>query len=380
MKILLYSSQPFPVDDRFLEPVRHTLRRVQGDLQSLLASVQSDPPDLLLINAAASDDTLTRTVQSLSLSMPRLMVIVHMPNASTQQVLNLMRAGVRDVLSELTATSLRDALARARQRLQSEQPRKSRVLSVISVKDGDGGACVAANLGHAIAKLTHDSVLFVDMSLPFGELDLYLTDRTGLKDLVDISSEAERIDGSLLQSMVHPLGENLHLIVSPSSFEKVLHVQADQVQRLIEVASQYYPQVVLSMGSALDKVCLAALSRTDDVCLVASPTLPSIRRLSQILKLLQTLDHPDERVSVLINRFDANGPITQQEMEKVIGKSIRIDLMLDPAAVQDALLKSKSIVSLQPESRFTHNIYSVASELCGVPMHKPSLWQRLRKK
>jgi pilus assembly protein CpaE len=380
MNILLFSPQPWPFDEGVLDPARHVLRRTKGELAGLLASLQTDPPDVLLLCGFAPDAALLRALEALSLTWPRLIVMLQAPEVPAPRLLDLMRVGVRDVLPELSGAPIREALARAQQRLQSERPSKSRVLAVISIKDGDGGTCVAANLGHAVARLTHDDVLLLDLSLPFGDLDMYLTDRVGLKDVVDVSAEAERIDGSLLQSMVHPLGDNLHLIASPASFEKVLHVQAEQVQRMIEVAERHYPQLVLAMGSALDRVCLAALARVDDICLVASPSLPSIRRLTQVLKLLQSLDHPDERVSVLVNRFDPNGPISQQEMEKVIGRPVRLELMLEPAAEQDALLKGKPIVSLQPDSRFSLHIQTLASELSGVPLHKPSLWQRLRKK
>lgn len=380
MNILLFSPQLWPFDEGVLDPAQHVLRRTQGELAGLVASLQADPPDVLLLCGFAPDAALLRALEALSLTWPRLIVMLQAPEVPAPRLLDLMRVGVRDVLPELSGAPIREALARAQQRLQSERPRKSRVLAVISIKDGDGGTCVAANLGHALARLTHDDVLLLDLSLPFGDLDMYLTDRVGLKDVVDVSAEAERMDSSLLQSMVHPLGDNLHLIASPASFEKVLHVQAEQVQSMIEVAERHYPQLVLAMGSALDKVCLAALARVDDICLVASPSLPSIRRLTQVLKLLQSLDHPNERVSVLVNRFDPNGPISQQEMEKVIGHPVRLELMLEPAAEQDALLKGKPIVSLQPDSRFTLHIKTLASELSGVPLHKPSLWQRLRKK
>lgn len=380
MNILFYSSQAWPSDWHTPDPGPHEIRQQHGDVAHLLSLIQLNPPDLLVLSGPSPDDAMLRCIESLSLSHPRMLVLLHQSSMSSERLLQWVRAGVRDVLPDLSAARWNEALNRAQQRLLSERIRKTRILGVISVKDGDGGPCVAANLGHALAGLTQDDVLLIDLNLPFGDLDMYLTDRSGLKDIADVSAEAERMDGSLLQSMVHPLNDHLHLIASPATFEKVLHVQAEQIQKMLEVASKHYATLLLSMGSSIDKISLSALSRADDVYLVASPTLPSVRRLSQWIKLLRSLDHPDERVHVLVKHIDLQSAISQAEMEKVIGKTVRMDLMLEESALAEALLKGKPMVSLQPESRFSTHIQSLASEISGISLNKPSLWQRLRKK
>jgi Flp pilus assembly CpaE family ATPase len=138
--------------------------------------------------------------------------------------------------------------------------------------------------------------------------------------------------------------------------------------------------VVLDMGTAMDQLCLSVLSQVDEICVVASSILPSIRRVSQILKLLKTLDYDDDMISVVVNRFDEKGPISQQEMEKVINKPLRCHLALEHAVMQNSLLTGKSIMELQPQSKFAQAIREWTSQITGVPIHKRTLWQRLRMK
>ena len=380
MNILLFAPEAWPIDDTLLDPQRHQIERVKGPLSELIKVATAQQPDLVLLTGFATDAYLPKVLENLCATLPAVTVAVYQPQVSTGQLMELMRAGVRDVITDCQPATLQQVLERAIARLQSAQPFKSKVLGIITSKDGDWGSCVSANLGHCLADLTHARVLMIDLSLPFGDLDMYLTNQTDMKDLVDISAEAGRMDSSLLDSMVHHLSPNLHLIVSPISFEKVLRVQPENIRRLIEIATRNYNYVVLDMGTAMDQLCLSVLSQVDEICVVASSILPSIRRVSQILKLLKTLDYDDDTISVVVNRFDEKGPISQQEMEKVINKPLRCHLALEHAVMQNSLLTGKSIMELQPQSKFAQAIREWTSQITGVPIHKRTLWQRLRMK
>lgn len=380
MNILLYSPKAWPIDDALLDPQRHQIERIQGTLPELVRLVTARQPDLVLLTGFEADAHLVKAIESLCATLPKATVALYQAPVGPAQLVDLMRAGVRDVIADCQPATVQSVVDRAVARLQSAQPFKSKVLGVITSKDGDWGSCVSANLGHCLAEMSHAKVLLIDLSLPFGDLDMYLTNQTDMKDLVDISAEASRMDSSLLDSMVHHLTPNLHLIVSPISFEKVLRVQPENIRSLIDIATRHYNYVVLDMGTALDQLCLSVLSQVDDICLVASSILPSIRRVSQILKLLKTLDYDDDTISVVVNRFDEKGPISQQEMEKVIGKPIRCHLALEHAVMQNSLLTGKSIMELAPDSKFAQAISGWASQITGLPIHKRTLWQRLRMK
>lgn len=380
MNILLYASGAWPIDDALLDPQQHQIERVKGGLSELVQAATTRQSDLVLVTGFEPNSGLLRELESLCAAMPQATVVVYQPQTSPTLLMDMMRAGVRDVLTDCQPPTVRQVMERALIRFQNAQPFKSKVLGVITVKDGDWGACVTANLGYALAQLSHARVLLIDLSLPFGDLDMYLTDQTELKDLVDISAEVDRLDRSLLESMVHHVTPNLHLIVSPTSFHKVVRVQPDQIKRLVDIAARHYNYVVLDMGTALDQVCLSVLNQVDEICLVASSILPSIRRASQIIKLLKTLDYADEMVSVVVNRFDEQGPISRPEMEKAMGKAIRCHLSLEHASMQNSLLQGKAIMEIRPDSSFAQAIRSWASQITGVPIHKRSLWQRLRMK
>lgn len=385
MKILLYSQGVWPIDDAVLQPDRHQIDRIQGELVELVKAVFMGHPDLVLLTGFEDAIGFTQALKDLCTALPNATIGVYSPRTKPELLVEMMRAGVRDVFTDCDAHTLAQVLDRVDLRIQLAQPSKSRVLGVFSGKGGDGGSCVAANLAYALAHIDHSQgpesrVLLIDLSLPFGDLEMYLTNQNDIKDLADVSAEANRMDGSLLNNLVQHVSPTLDLIVSPASLDKVVQIESEKIQKLIQIAAKSYGFVVLDLGSSMGQISLSVLDRLDEVFLVGSPILPSIKRTSQILKALKELDIADEKISIVINRSDQPSPITHHEIETVIGKPARCHLPDDHDGVQDALLRGKSILKLKPDSKLSLALNELASQITGVLIRKKSIWQRLRKK
>jgi pilus assembly protein CpaE len=385
MNILLYALDAWPIDDELLHPEHHQIERIQGELTELVKVVSMRHPDLVLLTSFEHSTGFLEELEVLCAALPNSTIGVYIPQAKPDLLVDMMRAGVRDVFTDCQALTVQQVLERAALRTQNAQPIKSRVLGIISGKGGDGGSCTAANLAYALAhidqrKSTGIRVLLIDLSLPFGDLEMYLTNQNDIKDLSAISAEADRLDFSLLNNMVRHVTSKLDLIASPASLDKVVRIESEQIRKLINVAARHYNFVVLDLGSTMGQVSLSVLDQLDEVFLIGSPILPSIRRSSQIIKSLKELELPDNKISIVINRSDQQSSITHRDIENVLGKSARCLLPADHDGVQDSLLKGKTIMELKPDSKFAQAINDLASQITGVLIRKKSLWQRLRKK
>lgn len=380
MHILLYAPADWPIDDALLDPQINRIERLQGGWKELSASVAARQPDLVMVTGYEASAAYLRELQALSAALPQTTVAVYQPQVSAEQLVEMMRAGVRDVLTDCQAATVAQLLARAVQRRHTSPSGRSRLVGVVSAKGGDGGSCATANLAWAIAHQAKARVLLMDLSLPFGQLEMYLIHHSGMKDLADLSAEADRMDGSLLESMVHHVTPNLDLVVSPSSFDKVMRVQPQQVQQLLDIVRAHYDYVVLDLGACLDPLVLSVLHQVDEIHLVATTTLPSIRRGSQILHLLRSMDCADNMLSVVVNRFDKQGAVSLAEMERVMGKPVLCHLPVETAGIDNSLLKGRALVDLMPASRYAQAVSGWASHITGIQPARKTIWQRLRTK
>ena len=380
MHIVLYSPRDWPIADEILDLESDRLTRVTGSLAEMIDALAPRHPDIVVLAGFEQGDAFLIELESLCALLPNTVIVTQSPQPKPDYLLGLMRAGVREVLTDETPESMRAVIERVRARRAATTAAKARRIAFISAKGGDGGSFVAASFAWALAQDGDARVLLIDLALPFGDVEMFLTNQSAPNDLADVSNEIERLDRALLDSMVQHLGRNLRFIPSPASFDKIVKIDAEKVARLVDVAARYYDYVLFDLGPSIDPISLPILEKLDQMHIIASTIVPSIRRTSQLLRLWESLGYSSSMVSVVVNRFDSETPISTQEMERVIGKSISRTLPNEFGGVQESLLKGRSIIEILPKSRFSEAILGWTGELTGRPVQSKGLWQRLKIK
>ncbi|NMW20577.1 MAG: AAA family ATPase [Chlorobiaceae bacterium] len=381
MNIVTYSPQPWEVPDTQLELGQHQVVRLVGGPGGMVRQLTAQKPDLVfIVGFEPTEPHYIEEVEKLCLALPHAAIVALHPQAQPELLLSLMRAGVREVIVDSASETLQQVIERGHLRDKGASISPGRVFGFVSAKGGDGSSCIAANLAFALSQEPHTRVLAVDLSLPFGDLDMYLTGDNHPQDLVDISSQSNRLDLSLLESMVQHLSPTLNLIPSPITFEKIVHIEPERVSELIHIAANFYDYILVDFGSFLDQVGILVLDHLDELCIVCTPSLPSLRRASQLLKLWKEIEKPMLRIEIILNRDDTSVTLSSTEIEKVIGRPINHRFPSDAEAMQESLLIGKPLLQEAPKSKLSKTIIDWAVHLTGSSHHKRSLWQRLKIK
>ena len=381
MKIVAYSPQPWEVPDTQLELGQHQLARLVGEPGGMVHQVTAQKPDFVfLVGFDPTEPHYIKEAEKLCLALPQAAIVALHPQAQPELLLSLMRAGVREVIVDSTPETLQQVIKRAHLRTKGASISRGRVFGFVSSKGGDGSSCIAANLAFALSQEPETRVLAVDLSLPFGDLDMYLTRDNHLQDLTDISCQSDRLDQSLLDSMVQHLSPTLDLIASPTTFEKIVRIEPERVSKLIHIATNFYDFILVDFGSSFDQIGIWVLEHLDELCIVSTPSLPSLRRGGQLLKLSKEFEKPISRIEIILNRADTTVPISSTEIEKVIGRPINKRLPSDAEAVQESLLIGQPLLQVAPKSKLSKTIVDWAVQLTGSSPRKRSIWQRLKIK
>ena len=381
MNIVTYSPRPWEVPDKQLELGQHQVVRLVGGPQVMVGQLTAQKPDLVfLVGFEPNEPQYLQEVEKLCLAIPQSAIATLHPQAQPELLLSLMRAGVRDVIVDSASETIRQVIERVHLRSKGASTRQGQVFGFVSSKGGDGSSFIAANLAFALSQEAGTRVLAVDISLPFGDLDMYLTGDNHPQDLADISTQSDRLDLSLLDSMVQHLNPRLDLIPSPTTFEKIIRIEPDRVSELIHIATNFYDYILLDFGSSFDQVGVWVLEHLNEFCIVLTPSLPSLRRASQLLKLWKEFETPMSHIEIILNRADKSVPLSTIEIEKVIGRPINHTFPSDVEAVQESLLIGQPFLQVAPKSKLSNTIVDWAANLTGSTHRKLSLWQRLKIK
>jgi pilus assembly protein CpaE len=380
MKIVVCADPSWQRPPQFIEGKLNQVVYLQEPLNQLLESVKRHAPELLLFVGYKENKEYLEHLEHLCLALPETSVVPITANLDSQYLMLLMQVGVREVLASDNPQELSALLNRIRQRrpMKLEQTSNGQTafcFGFMSAKGGDGGTCIATNFAAALASQITQPVLLLDLSIPFGDAAIYAGGDLPVSDLSDFLSEIDRLDHDLFQHMVTKVKPNFHMIASPPTYEKILTIEPEQVEKLIRIILHEYQYVVIDIGTSIDNVSLRVLDLLHSMVVVATLTMPSLRRTSQIIGLWRSLSLDVAKLEVVINRYDAdNKEIDLSHFESALEKNIMRSLPTDAKNVQKSLVQGSLLLDFDPKSRLVKSLQQWATDITGQRKTRKSFW------
>jgi pilus assembly protein CpaE len=384
MHILIYAAPDWLMPSGFEPHNKDRVTFLSGNIADLADSVVVRKPESLLVAGFADAAPLLAQLERLCQQLPQTAVMPVCVSPEPEFLLRLMQIGVREVLPS-NVQLWGEVLDRARGRLQSSQsgaaPRTAALkIGFVSAKGGDGSTSLSVNMAAALAKDAASKVLLLDLSLPFGDADVYITNKPVEHDLADFCSEVTRLDEALLASMVTQINPQLHFMASPKSFEKIMTVEPAAVEQLLAFLSTQYSFILIDMGSSVSPVSLRLWEQLDQAVIVSSVSMPSLRRLNQIKQLWENLGLSPAKLNFAMNRVLGKGDLELAQFERIYPQKPLRKLPADTLGMKASVVQGMPLVDMQARSDYARVVTDWAAEWSGQPMKDKSLWQRLRKK
>lgn len=386
MKIKFIDLAGILKKDQLLELVPSDLITFENKADvELFKKVIDESPEVIFLLGFSDEEQLNRILRDLS-SITRAILVPGLNTPSASTLISMMQLGVTEILLKQDLPSIIEKINLLKLKLiRNAKIPEAQCLAFMSAKGGDGGTCVAANFAYGLAERSKEiSVLAIDLSLPFGDLEMYLTSQAASHDLSDVAAETERLDSSLLDSMVQKVTDNLHLIGSPRDFSKILSINPGHIETLINLARHSYDYIIFDIGAGVDPISVQILEKLDFLFIVTTLTVPSVRRSGQLLNLWDTLGYSQEKVSIIVNRHNEVSELHIKDLEKVIARPVFKVLPYDPEGIQESLLKGIPSIKLNPKAVFSKVMSQWAADYLSDEVRpdskKGSLWHRLKSK
>lgn len=377
MHIAFASNEAWDLPEAFASLGNYRITSLVVGSGELLARIAATLPDVVVLNY--DEDTLRYVVGQLSKSIQRTLAVPFCRSPSPELLVELMRMGIVDVLMTEAPDALEAILARiagsAYYTGVNEVVRHAKRIAFLAAKGGNGATFLLSNFAAQLASDTDRHVLIIDLSIPFGDVDIYLTPDRAENDLSDFVQQVDRIDSALMEVMVRHINGNLDLIPSPSSMEQLVRIAPADVIRLLAKIDKFYDFIVFDLGDSIDQFGLPIIETLDQLILVSRPDLLSARRASQTIRLLTDLAFPEEKLVVVSNTFSIREPISLNEFEKAIGHTIRYEVPDAASNLTIALVENEPVVEIAPKSPFAKAIQKWVADLSGSASKGKKLWR-----
>lgn len=358
------------------EVTQALLRKGSQPLSLLLADV--DGGLLILDSAEVQPNDDLAALEVLTRTNPSLAVIMLSTSRDADALIAAMRAGVREVLqSPPNPGELAVALRHVAQRQQAvpTEAGRGRVIAVASVKLGSGATVLATNLAYLLATEHHKRTTLIDLDFVLAEASYFMSDSRGKANLGELAQQVDRLDGKLLAASMLSVAPNLTLLAAPEVPEDAFGITAHQIARVLEVARENYDCVVVDLVRTPDSpVAMKVVDMADLIFLVLEATVPHLRDLKRALRIFRSLDCPDSKLRLIVNRYDKHVAIDLAQIKKMTGLKVDYTIPNSFAEVSESMNTGVLLAKAHPRNPVVRGLREIADDLVGKPAPSGRGW------
>ena len=248
--------------------------------------------------------------------------------------------------------------------VKKEAFKQGKIVTVIGSKGAVGTTTIAVNLAVSLAeKKDVQSVALIDMNLLFGDLSLFLGNKTNY-NWSDITKTISRLDDSFLKNILSVDHSGVCVLPSSSRFSDQKEVTPRVVEHLLMLMQRVFDFVVIDGGQPLDDISFRILELSDRILLVSILSYPCLLITNKLLRAIRDLGFPsDEKIKIVINRYLKKSDPSIENAEASFEKEIFWTIPNDYQTTSTAINEGKSLAQFAPRKPITKNFRKLATKL-----------------
>jgi pilus assembly protein CpaE len=192
---------------------------------------------------------------------------------------------------------------------------------VLGAKGGTGVTTLALHLALELAA-EQRKCLLVDQHPALGDVSLYLGTGRHQYSFYELASNTDRLDQELLRGFLLHHGSGLDLLDSPEAVDALHGAPPSSVEYTLSFLAELYQFVVVDCAPGLTDGTLASIAQSDKVAIVMTAELPSVRNAVRYMEHLAKLGYSPNSIQVVLNRHSKKGPLSDERVEKALGRAI----------------------------------------------------------
>jgi pilus assembly protein CpaE len=302
---------------RLGQPVFSHVGFPAGPTDAILRQLQDSRAEVVIVDIPAQDaQRAVRTIELIRATTQQIAIFANGDMTNPASIVASMRAGAGEYLDRSAAGS--EPLTEALTRFSSSRTRslggagKARVFTFLSAKGGSGCTTAAVNTAVALQQ-SHGNVVLVDFA-PIGHASLHLNLRPQF-GVLDALQNLHRLDSSLLDGLMTPTKEGLHLLAGPQQ-PYPTEPTPGELARLFDLLVNHYRFVVVDASSRLDPTTRLLSDLSNAVLVVAQTDVVSLWSAGRIHSFLEEGTGRD-RLRMVLNRYKKIPGFSEEDVQHV---------------------------------------------------------------
>lgn len=320
---------------------------------------------IFLVDLSNNKQEKLDLILKVSQQCPNCKVLALSDNPTVDLIIRIMRAGAKEFVPiPILKNEFFDSLNKII--FQFEEPKKNnkcKIISVFSNKGGIGKTSLATNLALELSKITKESVALIDMNFQMGDITTFLD----LKPSFNISYMLENIDKInetfLLSTLEKYKNSSLYILADPPYFKQADNIQPKQITKLFNTLKETFSYIIVDAEASFDGKNIAALDNSDLILLVTVANIPALRNTQRCLELFEKLGYDKNKTQIVVNRYMENDEIKEDDVEKVLSKSVYWKIPNNYFALMTAINKGVPVSSINANTNIAQSYRDLAQHI-----------------
>ena len=268
---------------------------------SILRQLQDSRAEVVIVDISSLDSQRAiRTIELIRATTLQIAIFANGEMTQPATIVASMRAGAGEYLEDSAGS---EALLEALTRFSSSRTRSL-----------GGAGCTTAAVNTALAlQQSHGDVVLLDFA-PIGHAALHLNLRPQF-GILDALQNLHRMDVSLLDGLMTPTKEGLHLLAGPAQ-PYPTEPTPGELARLFDLLVNHYRFVVVDASSRLDPTTRLLSDLSNAVLVVAQTDVVSLWSAGRIHAFLEEGTGRD-RLRMVLNRYKKIPGFTDDDVQQV---------------------------------------------------------------
>jgi len=308
----------------------------------LMRLVRANAPQVLFL----STESLLKAgeiVRIVEREAPGLQIVAVSRVCDPAVLLDVMRSGIREFLSlPLMTASVMESMRRV-EALALTKPAvvdsTDQLLAFLPSKAGVGTSTVALNMSVALSRHPGTPGLLLDMDLSSGIIGFMLK-LNNTHTIIEAAENSHQLDESLWPQLVSSVS-GMDVIHS-GHLTPGFRIESTQIRHLLEFARRHYKTISVDLSGNLERYSLEIMHEAKHIFLVTTPEIPALHLAREKMRFLERLELSD-RIRIVLNRSHKRGPVTNSQVEELLGAPITRSFINDYQGVHRALQAGRAV-------------------------------------
>ncbi len=298
-------------------------------------------PDVILMDINMPQMDGLKATEVISKEVPRSLVIIMSVQSEVEYLKKAMLFGAKEylvkpfnleVLINTIITTYQEEQNRQKhiKKISSakEEKKPTKIITMFSTKGGVGKTTIAVNTAISLAKQTGERVALIDLDLQFGDVSL-VTNITPYKTIVNLIEELSNIDIEMVEEYMYEYIPGIKILAAPIKPEQADYITPEHINKIVKVLKEEYQYIIFDTRTNFDDITLTALDKSDQIFIISTMDLHSIKNVKLGLEVMDSLNYPEDKVKLVINKATQKYGIKYQDIEDVFQRDINVMIPYD---------------------------------------------------